>query len=199
MTHGSPVFVVFGLFLLHNRSSSSTRVMRTTTRATCLAITREGGGEERKRKKGSEGIGRNEICPGKGREREGKRRSEQAALSVGTSQCSPLWREGLFSRACVLCYEWDCDYDSPGTRRARTSVQSPQRAPPRDGREETRGDQRRCIGSIKFRLAHPPPTRWMGGCAVIGRLVPCCRSRWGLFSENLVPPVTGTFNYRTQP
>lgn len=77
---------VFRLFLLHNRSSSSTKVMRTTTRATCLAITREGGGEERKREKGSQGIGRNEICPGKGREREGKRRSEQAALSVGTSQ-----------------------------------------------------------------------------------------------------------------
>lgn len=46
------------------------------------------------------------------------------------------------------------------------------------------------MGSIKFRLADPPPTRWMGACAVIGRVVPCCRSRWGLFSENLGPPLS---------
>lgn len=193
MTDGSRVSgLSYSLFLQHNRSSSSAEVMRTTTRATCLAITREGGGEERKGKKRKrrDWTGRDLSRDGKGKGRE--RRGEQAKHSVGTraaavARVSPAGYEekGYFP---VPACKWDCDYDSPGAGRARTSVQSPQRATQRAQERRPRGDQRRCIGSIKFRLAHPPPTRWMGRCAVIGRVVPCCRSRWGLFSENLGPP-----------
>lgn len=139
----------FRRLLLHNPLLVvDCEVMRTTTRATCLAITREGGeGEERKRKKESEGIGRNENCPGKGKGRE--RRGEQASNhSDGTratgkvARVSPVQpamkRKGYFP--VPACNEWDCDYDSPGAGRARTSVQSPQRAPPESAREETKGD-----------------------------------------------------------
>lgn len=140
---------LFVRLLLHNPLLVvDCEVMRTTTRATCLAITREGGEGERKGKgkKESEGIGRNESCPGKGRGRE--RRGEQASTRTGLGRQVRLL-ESVQSRASIeekgyfpvpACNEWDCDYDSPGAGRARTSVQSPQRAPPKSAREETKGD-----------------------------------------------------------
>jgi hypothetical protein len=57
-----------------------------------------------------------------------------------------------------------------------------------------RGDQRRPKEMHRLHQisARAPSSHtvagWTGGCAVIGRAVPCCRSRRGLFSENLGPP-----------
>lgn len=111
-----------------------------------------GRGKKRKgKKKKVKGLDGTRFVQGKGREGKGTTREsvcEQAAAThadeagigkVSQSQCSPLWREGLFSRGRMRGIGIAIT-TAQEARRARKSVQSPQRDRPREGREETKGD-----------------------------------------------------------
>lgn len=142
------------------------------------------------------------VCERASKQRATGRRDEAGIGKVTQSQSRPLWREGLFSRGrvrgigiAITTAQEGSEGQAGAKERAITS-----KGPPREGREETKRRPKEMYRlhqiSARAPSSHTVDGRercdWPGGPMLPFTMGPILRDSWS-------PPVTGTFNYRTQP